>query len=482
MYSRSSIDSISSISTDTSVTSFETLACASMRVFLVQTARGLFSSSGGYKSNICLLRYLASRGHSVRQLCYFHQNEVEDYVQKMLLKDGLEMRVHRELLHLSSGPEDSGVNVKVVQLTMEDGVEIVGLEKEAFDAAFGGKENLHNEMARETAAYIEKGTLSARLSGFVTFLQNKIAEYAPTHIISNDGLSMKATSTSELPDLDICRVAVIHSAEQLPFGPFAGGLPGMASSPGEFDLLRQLDGIWSVSTAIKDYAMKYGQLQSDFFVHHPWTYLEEKTHQMPTQLHNWGKKYVGMINPCAVKGSGILLDLAKACSHLDFLVYKSWGSDEKLEQQLGSLGNMTIRPSCTNMDEAWRTIKVLLVPSVWYEAWGIVVIEAHLRGIPVICSNSGALPEAMRGLNHIIPVNAINGDRDANGIYIVPEQDIEPWAKTLNELMSDRVLYEKLSSEVRGKTEQWLRDMDVTALERWLLGLEMKLEQHNITE
>lgn len=125
---------------------------------------------------------------------------------------------------------------------------------------------------------------------------------------------------------------------------------------------------------------------------------------------------------------------------------------------------------------------MLLVPSVWYEAWGIVVIEAHLRGIPVICSNAGALPEAMRGLDYIIPVNAINGDRDANGIYVVPDQDIEPWAGALNELMTNRVLYEKLSSEVREKTGQWLRDMDVTALERWLLGLEMKMKKHSIVQ
>lgn len=134
------------------------------------------------------------------------------------------------------------------------------------------------------------------------------------------------------------------------------------------------------------------------------------------------------------------------------------------------------------MDEAWQEMKVLLVPSVWYEAWGIVVIEAHLRGIPVICSNAGALPEAMCGLDYIIPVNAINGDRDANGIYVVPDQDIEPWAGALNELMTNRVLYEKLSSEVREKTGQWLRDMDVTALERWLLGLEMKMKKHSIVQ
>lgn len=187
----------------------------------------------------------------------------------------------------------------------------------------------------------QNGKLSPRLSDFVTFLQEEIKAFSPSHIISNDGLSMQASSVSELPDLDICRIAVIHTAEQLPFGPFAGGVPGHASSPREFDLLRQLDGIWSVSRAIQDYAMKYGQLQTNFFVHHPWTYLEEKSHDLPVQMHNWDQDYVGMINPCPVKGSCILLKLAKACPHLDFLVYKSWGFNDNLEKEIKSLQNIT---------------------------------------------------------------------------------------------------------------------------------------------
>jgi glycosyltransferase involved in cell wall biosynthesis len=134
-----------------------------------------------------------------------------------------------------------------------------------------------------------------------------------------------------------------------------------------------------------------------------------------------------------------------------------------------------MRPSCTDMNEAWQAIKVLLVPSVWHEAWGIVVIEAHLRGIPVVCSDAGALPEAMRGLAHTIPVKAINGERDANGVYFVPEQDFEPWARTLNELMNNKTSYENLAMEVREKTVQWLEDMDESALERWLLGLGSKM-------
>jgi glycosyltransferase involved in cell wall biosynthesis len=141
-----------------------------------------------------------------------------------------------------------------------------------------------------------------------------------------------------------------------------------------------------------------------------------------------------------------------------------------------------MRPSCTNMDEAWQTIKVLLVPSVWYEAWGIVVIEAHLRGIPVICSNAGALSEAMRNLAYIIPVNTVGGARDTNGKYIMPEQDVEPWAKTLTELMNNKNLYDSLAREVRAKTVKWLQDMDKTALEKWLLGLEMRLGRCSMIE
>lgn len=131
------------------------------------------------------------------------------------------------------------------------------------------------------------------------------------------------------------------------------------------------------------------------------------------------------------------------------------------------------------MEDAWRDIKVLLVPSVWFEAWGIVVVEAHLRGILVISSNAGALPEAMLGLDHVIPVTTVDGKRDEKGTYIVPEQDITPWADALNELMTDRVRYEEVSTQVRETTQQWLKDMDESALEQWLVGMTNRVDRVN---
>lgn len=120
------------------------------------------------------------------------------------------------------------------------------------------------------------------------------------------------------------------------------------------------------------------------------------------------------------------------------------------------------------MEEAWRDMKVLLVPSLWLEAWGIVVIEAHLRGIPVIASDSGALPEAMLGLDYIVPVTSIDGRRDDKGGYIMPEQDITPWVTAVNKLMNNKLEYEELSMNVRNTTEQWLKNVDETGLENWL--------------
>jgi glycosyltransferase involved in cell wall biosynthesis len=126
------------------------------------------------------------------------------------------------------------------------------------------------------------------------------------------------------------------------------------------------------------------------------------------------------------------------------------------------------------MEEAWSDIKVLLVPSIWLEAWGIVVIEAHLRGIPVISSNAGALPEAMLGLDYIVPVNPLKGEHDKTGAYIVPDQDVEPWVNAVEKVLSNKSEYERLSKKVRNTTEQWLREIDEEALEKWLLDLMVK--------
>jgi len=185
----------------------------------------------------------------------------------------------------------------------------------------------------------QKGTLSKKLRTFVDYIESQIKAFQPTHVVFNDPLSLKATSVMPLGP-GISRVFVIHCAEQLPFGPYAGGLDEGSCSSVEHDLLRGVDGIWSVSQAMTDYARKHGQLNSTVFPHDPWTYLDEKTHQVPQGYNNWDKEIVGMINPSLVKGVTVLLNLAERLSHVKFAVWISWAFDEEVRAQLEAMPNI----------------------------------------------------------------------------------------------------------------------------------------------
>ncbi len=58
------------------------------------------------------------------------------------------------------------------------------------------------------------------------------------------------------------------------------------------------------------------------------------------------------------------------------------------------------------MKKFYKTAKILLVPSLWEEAWGRVVTEAHVSGIPVLASDRGGLPESVGPAGVIVKADA----------------------------------------------------------------------------
>ena len=65
-------------------------------------------------------------------------------------------------------------------------------------------------------------------------------------------------------------------------------------------------------------------------------------------------------------------------------------------------------PNCRHIAEFLRRTRVLLMPSLWYEGFGLIVMEAMLRGIPVVSSDAGGLVEAKHGnAGYVMPVRAI---------------------------------------------------------------------------
>jgi glycosyltransferase involved in cell wall biosynthesis len=74
-----------------------------------------------------------------------------------------------------------------------------------------------------------------------------------------------------------------------------------------------------------------------------------------------------------------------------------------------------------------RQLDVAVFPSLCAESYGLVVEEALARGVPVVVSDRGALPERVRGGGIVVSVDAV-----------------EPLAQTLRELAADRGRLEEL--------------------------------------
>jgi hypothetical protein len=105
-----------------------------MRVLLFQSAKGLFATSGGYKSNLAVLRHLASVGHVAQQIVFAYEKEIKDYVAEQKSK-GVKISIRRETLRVP-GVHRSIAKVRVVEFKMCDGVRVVSLDADDVERIF----------------------------------------------------------------------------------------------------------------------------------------------------------------------------------------------------------------------------------------------------------------------------------------------------------------------------------------------------------
>lgn len=102
-----------------------------------------------------------------------------------------------------------------------------------------------------------------------------------------------------------------------------------------------------------------------------------------------------MVGDVEVKGVSIFKRIAAAMPDYRFLmVGKSYANT--------IVGNITYHEFVKDPITLYKTAKILLVPSVWEEAFGRVSVEAQALGIPVLVSNRGGLPETVSSSEYVI--------------------------------------------------------------------------------
>ncbi|WP_350587250.1 glycosyltransferase [Pseudoalteromonas sp. 3-MNA-CIBAN-0064] len=99
-------------------------------------------------------------------------------------------------------------------------------------------------------------------------------------------------------------------------------------------------------------------------------------------------KYITMVGSGEVKGIKTFLAVAALMPQEEFRVV-----GRSLEKK--QIGNVLFHPFYDDVTTMYADTKLLLVPSIWQEAFGKVSIEASSHSIPVIVSKRGGLPETV---------------------------------------------------------------------------------------
>jgi surfactin synthase thioesterase subunit/glycosyltransferase involved in cell wall biosynthesis len=261
------------------------------------------------------------------------------------------------------------------------------------------------------------------------------------------------------------RARVVYLARAtlaLPFGPDC-------AFPGELktERIRAADGVVGVSRYVADYIRKHAGIDA---VHVPISLMEPE--DWP-EIGRFDNQFVTMVNPCAVKGIDIFLALADAFPATAFAAVPMWGTNQRDLAALRARANVTVMEPVDDINALLARTRVLLAPSLWAEARSRMVIEGMLRGVPVMASDVGGIPEAMMGVPYLLPVNPISRyqtrlDEQMVPVAEVPPQAMGPWREALGRLLEDRAHWQEISRASRAAALEYAAGLGVEPFEEFL--------------
>jgi surfactin synthase thioesterase subunit/glycosyltransferase involved in cell wall biosynthesis len=260
-------------------------------------------------------------------------------------------------------------------------------------------------------------------------------------------------------------VYLAHTPQFFPFGPASWN-----PEPDGPELIARCAGVVAIGEYMAGYVERHTGRRPEIV--HPPIYGAGPFRQ----CGSFDAGLVTMINPCEAKGAGLFLELARRLPNVAFGALPGWGTTAADLRALKALPNVTLLAACRDIEEMLARTRILLAPSLWAEGFGLIVMEARLRGVPVVASNTGGLPEAMRGSRFVIPVRPIERVEpvfDESGMprLVAPGQDVEPWVRAVESLLSDRALYESESESARRHALGFVAALRPERMEEYLAGL-----------
>ena len=137
--------------------------------------------------------------------------------------------------------------------------------------------------------------------------------------------------------------------------------------------------------------------------------------------------FVTYINPIKEKGVYIFREIVSSMPQVDFLLVQGWPivNFNQIKNNFQQFKNVSFMEKQTDMKKIYSRTKILLVPSTCEEAFGRIVVEAGLNGIPTIASKVGNLKQTI----------------GKGGILIKEYYKIKIWTKSIKFLLENEKKY-----------------------------------------
>jgi glycosyltransferase involved in cell wall biosynthesis len=119
--------------------------------------------------------------------------------------------------------------------------------------------------------------------------------------------------------------------------------------------------------------------------------VEIKVAEQSVEMERDSVLFVGRVS--REKGIASLFDAARVCSDIPFVVAGSWQAMSEASEL--APGNVTLLGPVPSQElgALYEKARIFVLPSVWYEGFPTVLLEAMSHGLPVVCSRIGGLPE-----------------------------------------------------------------------------------------